>query len=81
MLFQRKSATSEVAAGAVFERTRASCLTEVATVTWVGTDPIGIPHVRFLISAPGDRERGDSRILSLAVFTEQYAPSAVAAAH
>ena len=81
MLFRRKPVRAEVAAGAIFERTRASNLTEVATVTWVGSDPSGIPHVRFRITVGGDQEHVDSRILSVAVFTERYAPSRLAALH
>ena len=71
MRFRRKSTTVDVAVGAVFGRTRAGNLTEVATVTWVGADLVGIPHVRFLVSVSGDRARVDSRILALAVFSEQ----------
>lgn len=81
MLFRRKSGKAEVATGAVFERPRASDLTEIATVTWVGSDPSGIPHVRFRITVGGDRDHADSRILSVAVFTERYAPSRIAAVH
>ena len=81
MLFRRKSTKTEVATGATFERTWASDLTEVATVTWVGSDPSGIPHVRFRITVGGDQNRADSRILSVAVFTERYAPCRFAAVH
>ncbi len=81
MLFRRKSAKAEVAVGAIFERTWASDLTEVATVTWVGSDPSSIPHVRFRITRGDDQSHADSRILSVAVFTERYAPCGFAAVY
>jgi len=72
MFFKRNAAAEQLNEGAVFERAREHNLTEQATVTWVGKDPFGIPHVRFRVTIPGFDEADDYRVLAVDVFRERY---------
>ena len=74
MFFLRKK-EFDVTKGAVFERKRAHDLLEKATVTWVGEDSFGIPHVRFNICMSGMDDRVETRLLARAVFVFQYVPA------
>lgn len=80
MFFRRKKLQDALIAGATFKRVREHDITELATVTWVGEGPFGIPHVRFQVDVPGHDDASDTRILAVSAFMESYTPAKVAAA-
>lgn len=75
MFFRRRDASKQVAKGAVFERHRPYNVTERAVILWVGPDATGIQHVRYRLNNESIDVVEDTRILSLATFTELYRPT------
>ncbi|HZD25980.1 MAG TPA: hypothetical protein VE631_06930 [Alphaproteobacteria bacterium] len=72
MLFQRTKPRETLMAGAIYERDREYNMKEHATITWVGEDCFGIPHVRFRVTIPGFDETDDLRVLAEDVFRSRY---------
>jgi hypothetical protein len=74
-LFKRGSQLEYVRPGSTFRRVHDDMMVETARVLSVGTDPYGIPHVRFQVSfSRTDRNQfdGGARMLALKSFAEQY---------
>lgn len=82
MFFKRRNKLDDVRPGAIFERTCPHNLIEVAEVTWVGTGPCGVPHVRYQMfyRRPDQQDTQGDRILALDCFAQRYPSMARAGA-
>ncbi|HET8726477.1 MAG TPA: hypothetical protein VFO41_03110 [Alphaproteobacteria bacterium] len=73
MFLKRLQKAPEVAAGAIYSRSRPNNVVETAKVIAIRSDMAGIPHVRFnLHIEAGKNVTDEERTLSLTCFSESF---------
>jgi len=75
MSFWQRQKRHDIAEGAAFRHPQPGAVVETARVLSLCSDPLGIPHVRYMVSYE-QRERtilqDGPRILSLTAFASRY---------
>ncbi len=64
----------EVTIGGVFRHIRKGNVVETARVLDIAPDPMGVPHVHFMVSVKGSHRESfeEQRTLGLATFAERF---------